>query len=327
VFVRDMADSSTTLVSADGGEPADGHSSSASIAATGEVVAFTSRASNWPHSCSPSPDCYAIYLRRLTEPELERVDVNTDGETADGPSLQSALSNDGRYVAFVSRASNLVDDPPWPAPWEAYVRDRETGITQQVSFDDDCKLPPVQSEAGNVWAVTISGSGDLVAFMSWYDFGIEGNSGQVLVRHMTIPCPHSIDPSPTATVPSTPTPTPPPTATPSPLPTTTPAGPATNTPLASVVSTATPTADGSPTVAARPTFVSTVLAESGDPDATATWWAGAGAGLRGPQTGAGAATGQGSGQLIVAAIAFALAVGFGLIMLGGISNRSVGGRR
>jgi hypothetical protein len=61
-----------------------------------------------------------------------RLDVTPGGLPADGPSLHATVSFDGRYVAFVSAASNLV---PGPAAntWNIYRFDRQTGALVRAS--------------------------------------------------------------------------------------------------------------------------------------------------------------------------------------------------
>jgi Tol biopolymer transport system component len=54
-----------------------------------------------------------------------RIDVAPDGLPADGPSLYPVVSFDGRYVAFVSAATNLVPGPT-ANTWNLYRYDRVT---------------------------------------------------------------------------------------------------------------------------------------------------------------------------------------------------------
>ena len=75
---------------------------------------------------------------------IERVSVSSDGAQADGRSVAVQISADGRYVAFVSNASNLVNEPPEYLCEEnievhgsevcraIYLRDRETNVTERL---------------------------------------------------------------------------------------------------------------------------------------------------------------------------------------------------
>src|SRR4051794_40288023 len=72
----------------------------------------------------------------------ERVSVGADGRQADGYSYAAGISADGRHVAFVSSATNLVPgdtngescgtvlNPSCP---DVFVHDRATGRTERVS--------------------------------------------------------------------------------------------------------------------------------------------------------------------------------------------------
>jgi Tol biopolymer transport system component len=62
----------------------------------------------------------------------ERVSVGPGGVQANNTSYGSALSADGRFVAFDSSASNLVPGDS-NGVLDVFVRDRQTGITQRVS--------------------------------------------------------------------------------------------------------------------------------------------------------------------------------------------------
>ncbi len=99
----------------------------------------------------------------------ERVSVASDGtqgnDTSGGPlshgaaSGGSAISGDGRFVAFPSLATNLVADDTLVA--DIFVHDRQTGVTTMVSVDS-AGVP------GNNESVDpdISGDGRFVAFKS-----------------------------------------------------------------------------------------------------------------------------------------------------------------
>ena len=66
----------------------------------------------------------------------ERISLASDGTQGNGASFDSAISADGRYVAFASYASNLVpgDTNEADAP-DAFVHDRLSGTTERVSVD------------------------------------------------------------------------------------------------------------------------------------------------------------------------------------------------
>jgi Tol biopolymer transport system component len=91
---------------------------------------------------------------------IRRASVSSRGRQANGNSFGPALSTDGRFVAFRSRASNLVPRDTNRAQ-DVFVRDRRTGTTTRVSVTDD------GSEAnGDSGGAAISADGRIVAFWS-----------------------------------------------------------------------------------------------------------------------------------------------------------------
>ena len=65
----------------------------------------------------------------------EMVSVSSSGEQGDdGSGVGTAVSADGRYVAFDSEAANLVRGDK-PGGWDVFVRDRLAGTTTRVSVD------------------------------------------------------------------------------------------------------------------------------------------------------------------------------------------------
>jgi len=64
--------------------------------------------------------------------KTERVSVSSGGVQGNGSSLLPALSPDGRFVAFQSNASNLVEGDTNDA-FDSFVHDRWTGRTKRVS--------------------------------------------------------------------------------------------------------------------------------------------------------------------------------------------------
>src|SRR5436190_14725773 len=89
------------------------------------------------------------------------VSVNSSGEPASADSGNPSLSADGRFVAFVSFATNL--DPSGVGG--IFVRDRETGTTEVVAPDSGLNKP-IQP--------AISATGRFVAFAEPDEFG-DGN--------------------------------------------------------------------------------------------------------------------------------------------------------
>ena len=116
-----------------------------------------------------------------TAHDAERVSVSSDGTGANGYSDWPVASATGRYVAFVSEASNLVAGDT-NRSLDIFVRDREAGTTERVSINSS----EVQGNGRSGSSMpAISADGRYVAFDSDATnlVGGDGNaSGDVFVR-------------------------------------------------------------------------------------------------------------------------------------------------
>src|SRR5262249_15340265 len=98
----------------------------------------------------------------------ERVSVATGGTQASGGGGLSSISAGGRYVAFMSPASDLVAGDT-NGFWDVFVHDRQTGTTERVSVEsggtqanNNSSNPPVSADGRYVvfwsWAPTLVGA-------------------------------------------------------------------------------------------------------------------------------------------------------------------------
>jgi Tol biopolymer transport system component len=150
--------STTRLSTATGGGQGNGRSFVPAISADGRYVAFYSDASNLVSG--DTNGARDVFVRDLQTGETTRVSVGTSGAEANGDSFAPALSSDGRYVAFASAATNLVDGDTNDAN-DIFVRDRQTNTTTRVSVGYDGS----QANGGSDQP-SLSGDGRLVAFTS-----------------------------------------------------------------------------------------------------------------------------------------------------------------
>jgi Raf kinase inhibitor-like YbhB/YbcL family protein len=107
VYRRDRTTSSTIRVSTSGGGVA-GNSNNLSpvISSDGNLIAFSSTATNLaPSDSNVGSD---IFLRNVTANTLSHISVSRTGGNADGESTEPHLSADGNLVVFESLATNLV---------------------------------------------------------------------------------------------------------------------------------------------------------------------------------------------------------------------------
>src|SRR3954452_12456773 len=108
VFVRNLRTGETTLVSrAQGAAPANATTDFPVMSRNGRFVAFDSEASNLvPGDTNASFD---VFIRNRLKGTTERVSVGSDGTQGNGYSFEAGISDDGRFAAFTSGASNLVE--------------------------------------------------------------------------------------------------------------------------------------------------------------------------------------------------------------------------
>ncbi|HEX5649906.1 MAG TPA: hypothetical protein VFX69_09635, partial [Steroidobacteraceae bacterium] len=159
VFLRDVERGETRLVSAAfAGSTANSYSADASISADGRHVAFFSPASDLVSDDRNGSGDIFVWNRETGVREL--ASVASSGAQANDESLESAISADGRYVAFTSFASNLARNDT-NARSDVFLRDRQAGYTERVSVASDGR-----EADGYSWQPSVSADGRFVAFYS-----------------------------------------------------------------------------------------------------------------------------------------------------------------
>lgn len=195
VFVRDIANLRTVRisVSSSGVQATDGNSDESAISADGRFVAFWSKASNLvpgddpPFDSVTCPSCVGwadIFVRdrdpdgngifdELTPaqnvPTTTRVSVSTAGVAGDTDSFRPEISKNGRYVGFVSEATNLVGADT-NGKTDVFVHDVISGVTTRVSL----ATGGAQGDFGSD-RVTLSADGRFVGFRSKADNLVAGD--------------------------------------------------------------------------------------------------------------------------------------------------------
>ncbi len=155
VFVHDRTNGSTTRVSLEGCI-----STHPAISGDGNVVVYD--------SCAfPGPDGLTLGWQLLafdrTTGVTALVSVDSSGvPSSGGAGPYQQVSFDGRYVAFDSGSTNLVDDDT-NGRTDVFVRDREAGVTTRVSMGG---AGDIQGDNHSCWP-GISDDGRLVVFTSW----------------------------------------------------------------------------------------------------------------------------------------------------------------
>ena len=129
-----------------------------SVSANGRFVTFASSSYTLVNGDNNGSQDIFVHDRQTGVTEL--VSVASDGSQGNRGSSYSSISGDGRIVAFISNASNLVDGDTNGIS-DAFIHDRVTGITERVN------VPSTQAQANEpTYTALISADGRFVVFES-----------------------------------------------------------------------------------------------------------------------------------------------------------------
>jgi Tol biopolymer transport system component len=133
VFLRDTSGGGTTRISvSSAGAEGNGASLPGGISADGRYVAFQSDATNLVSGDTNGTT--DVLLRDRTAGATTRISIDTGGGNPNGASSAPTITEDGRYVAYQSAASDLVAGDTNGAA-DVFVRDRTGGTTVRASVD------------------------------------------------------------------------------------------------------------------------------------------------------------------------------------------------
>lgn len=156
VFVHDRQTGTTSQVSVtSSSDPRPGDSVHPLLSEDGRFVAFESVAAlagDDTQMCGAS-SCTDVYVHDRQTSATTRVSISSTGQQANQASGLESISSDGRFVTFVSAASNLVADDTNGVS-DLFLHDRQTGSTTRFSLTPD----GVQSTSGgSVGSITADG--------------------------------------------------------------------------------------------------------------------------------------------------------------------------
>lgn len=169
VFVRDLQTGTTKLVSINqtGTGPGNGGSSQGVITPDGRFVAFLSQARDL--IAMDIGFRLQVFVRDLQTGSTKLVSVNRTGTSGGNGDTDSrglerdlSISADGRFVTFVSDASDLVSTDT-NFTQDVFVRDTQLGVTQLVSVNTS------GNAGGNSGQINLTPDGHFIAFISGAD--------------------------------------------------------------------------------------------------------------------------------------------------------------
>lgn len=178
VFLHDRVTGKTTRVSLSSkGRQANGPCEEPVISAHGRFVAYSSPASKLVrHDTNGLADVFVHDARtgkttRVSVTSREKQSARSSTHTG---SNDPAISADGRFVAFHSDASNLVQHDTNHV-FDIFLRDRKAGKTSRVSVPNAAR----QADRESLIPVTISAHGRFVAFGSMASNLVRGDRNDI----------------------------------------------------------------------------------------------------------------------------------------------------
>jgi len=163
VFVRDRLTGHTERVSVSSdGAQGDYSSDSPAISADGRFVAFSSYASNF--AADDRAGHRDIFVRDRLQGTTRQLSVSSSSAQGNEDSFSPDISADGRYVSFLSNASNLLpDDGPSP---DVFVCDLQAGTLERAGTGT-----VLASKGSGCLANAISADGRWIAFAALHAQG------------------------------------------------------------------------------------------------------------------------------------------------------------
>jgi Tol biopolymer transport system component len=188
VFVRDRQTGATVLVSVNAAGTAGGNGNSFpnALSTNGQFVVFESAASDL--IAGDTNAASDVFVRDVVNNTTTLVSVSTNGAVGNGDSRAAAITADGRYVAFVSAADNLVAGDQNGIP-DVFVRDLQLGVTALAS-------PGAQNFTGTTATPLTAGSSsegpvfsDDGRYVAFYSSAVglvtnATNSGELYIRDL-----------------------------------------------------------------------------------------------------------------------------------------------
>jgi Tol biopolymer transport system component len=175
VFVRDRANGALICASVrfDTGATGNGTSHKSVLSGNGRYVAFESLASDLLPPGIDTNGVQDVFVRDLDNATTVRVSVSSAGAQANAQSGYSALSSDGRFVAFTSFADNLVTGDTTHSFFDFFVRDRDVsgnGVFDETNDVSTRRLSVssngVEGNARSGGNCDLSAAGEFAVFMS-----------------------------------------------------------------------------------------------------------------------------------------------------------------
>ncbi|WP_386067165.1 hypothetical protein ACFJIW_22045 [Tahibacter sp. UC22_41] len=145
----------TCTTTAPNGQALSGPAEGPTMSADGSLMAFCSSASNWVSG--DGNGAKDVFVMNMTSGAVSLVSTDSAGVQGNGASCDAAISGNGKFVAFRTRATNLGGT----ASWQLVRKNLETGQIERLSQGGDASA--ANADAGRP---SISFDGKRVSFAS-----------------------------------------------------------------------------------------------------------------------------------------------------------------
>lgn len=159
IFLRDRQTGATTRLSvSSGGGQANFNSFNPAVSSDGRLVAFESAANNLVVGDTNAQ--WDVFIRDVLTTQTTRASLAPGGSQANGNSGAASLSDDGRWLAYYSSATNLVTGDT-NGVLDIFITDLLSGQTERVSTSTTATQSNAQSDSPH-----LSSDGRYVIFES-----------------------------------------------------------------------------------------------------------------------------------------------------------------
>jgi Tol biopolymer transport system component len=163
IYLRNAVTDALELISVNSsGVMGNGSSYQAHISSDGRYVAFTSNSNNLVAGDANNTD--DIFVRDRQTGTTSRISAPIAGGETNGPSFQSRISGDGRFVLFESRADNLVAGDT-NGMSDGFLADRTSGTLERVTLTST-GAEIIGSAGGRNETTAMSDDGNLIVFLT-----------------------------------------------------------------------------------------------------------------------------------------------------------------
>lgn len=180
IFLKNLETDETRIVSRGAPGESNARSMDVAISGNGDIVAFISHASNLvPDDTNGLPDAFVYHT---SSGVVERISISNDGIEGNKQTLRVAVSANGRYVAFLSDASNLVATDGNDTR-DLFIRDLKMGTTVRAT-----EHAGGESFVGTVTNMDISADGRYVLFESYapHEFQVPSSGYKLFIKDMVV---------------------------------------------------------------------------------------------------------------------------------------------